>query len=234
MSRALPLAPEALYEGQLEHLWCICKLCWTWDPSERPTMIEVISNIHGSPRSNSSRSSSIGSQSGTSASPTLRGPSKTSRDTVRTGAASVKEEGIAYSLWVRKWLVLKDDVLVFHKSEVSANSPFLSKIADPELHHEQNSPPQSHIRLEDVTKVERVDLKSYCLVVESPNRKVCLSFMGNVEVYAWRDDIYSRSRLQSTGPASNFLQKMHRRFKASPKFFMVRNTVHSRLVLVIT
>lgn len=39
---------------------------------------------------------------------------------VRNGYASVKEDGFASWLWNRKWLVLKDQSLTFHKNEVSS------------------------------------------------------------------------------------------------------------------
>ena len=39
---------------------------------------------------------------------------------VRSGVASVKEEGFASWLWKAKWLVLKEQTLTIHKSEVRA------------------------------------------------------------------------------------------------------------------
>lgn len=39
---------------------------------------------------------------------------------VRQGYANVKEDGFASFLWNRRWLVLKDQILSFHKNEVSS------------------------------------------------------------------------------------------------------------------
>ncbi|KAL5520435.1 hypothetical protein ACEPAG_9659 [Sanghuangporus baumii] len=129
------------------------------------------------------------SYSGIGASPIRQSPPRMNSEIVRTGTASIKEEGFASIFWVRKWLVLKEDILSFHKNE--------------------GSPQQSVIRLCDVTNVERVDLKPYCLVVETPDRKVYLSLKSDEEVYAWQDDIYSRSPLQSVGQPTNFVHKVH-------------------------
>jgi serine/threonine-protein kinase CLA4 len=48
-------------------------------------------------------------------------------DIVRTGWASVKEDGFAIGslFWSRKWLVLKETTLTFHKNEVSFADTFL-------------------------------------------------------------------------------------------------------------
>jgi serine/threonine-protein kinase CLA4 len=41
---------------------------------------------------------------------------------VRQGYVSVKEDGFASFLWSRKWLVLKEHILSFHKNEVIIHS----------------------------------------------------------------------------------------------------------------
>ncbi|THG92582.1 hypothetical protein EW145_g8666, partial [Phellinidium pouzarii] len=69
--------------------------------------------------------------------------------------------------------------------------------------------PQSVIKLADISNVERVDLKLYCLVIETADRRVYLSLRSDEEVYGWQDDIYSRSPLMSVGQPTNFVHKVH-------------------------
>lgn len=44
---------------------------------------------------------------------------------VRKGFVQVKEDGLVSWLWNRKWLVLRDQSLTFHKNEVSLGSASL-------------------------------------------------------------------------------------------------------------
>ncbi|KAI5119254.1 hypothetical protein M0805_007257 [Coniferiporia weirii] len=129
------------------------------------------------------------SYSGIGASPIRSNSSVSSSEVVRTGWASVKEDAFASLFWVRKWLVLKEQSLTFHKNETAQA--------------------QSIIKLGDISNVERVDLKLYCLVVETADRRVYLSLKNDEEVYKWQDDIYSRSPLQSVGQPTNFVHKVH-------------------------
>ena len=65
------------------------------------------------------------------------------------------------------------------------------------------------IKLSDVSGVERVDIKPYCLLVETNDRKVYLSLRNDEEVYGWQDDIYSRSPLMTVSNPTNFVHKVH-------------------------
>lgn len=58
---------------------------------------------------------------------------------VRSGTVSWKEEGFASFIFLRKWLVLKDETLSVHKSEVSPDHP---SIIPRSPHH----PPSRHPR----------------------------------------------------------------------------------------
>ncbi|EJD05030.1 Pkinase-domain-containing protein [Fomitiporia mediterranea MF3/22] len=136
-----------------------------------------------------SGSSYATSYSGIGASPIRQSGPPMNSEIVRTGWASVKEDAFASLFWVRKYLILKEHALSFHKNESAQQ--------------------QSVIKLGDVTNVERVDLKPYCLVIETPEKRVYLSLKNDEEVYTWQDDIYSRSPLQSVGQPTNFVHKVH-------------------------
>ncbi|KAG5641764.1 hypothetical protein DXG03_004276 [Asterophora parasitica] len=65
------------------------------------------------------------------------------------------------------------------------------------------------IPLDQVTKVERVDLKPYCLLLEVKNRSYLLSFETDGELYDWQDDVYSRCPLIGVGNPQDFVHNTH-------------------------
>ena len=56
--------------------------------------------------------------SGIGGSPDRGAPPNTNSSVIRSGFVSVKEDGFASWLWTKRWLVLREQVLSFHKSEV--------------------------------------------------------------------------------------------------------------------
>ncbi|KAJ7223113.1 STE/STE20/PAKA protein kinase [Mycena pura] len=139
--------------------------------------------------SSASGSSYSTSYSGIGGSPSSNGTG--AGGVVRQGPVSVKEDGTLTSwIWKIKWLVLKDMTLTLHKSE--------------------NSPQQSVIFLRDITSIERTDLKPYCLLLETQDRKrYYFSLKNDEELYGWQDDIYSRSPLMGFSAPTNFVHKVH-------------------------
>ncbi|KAH6890934.1 STE/STE20/PAKA protein kinase [Coprinopsis sp. MPI-PUGE-AT-0042] len=108
---------------------------------------------------------------------------------VRSGPVSMKEDGFGNWLWQRRWLVLRDQALSIHKSE--------------------NSSQLSSIWLRDVSNIERTDLKPYCLLLETKDKRYFLSLKNDEELYGWQDDVYSRSPLMGFGGPTNFVHKVH-------------------------
>ncbi|KIJ64241.1 hypothetical protein HYDPIDRAFT_28677 [Hydnomerulius pinastri MD-312] len=108
---------------------------------------------------------------------------------VRNGMVSLKEEGFASFMFLRKWLVLKEQTLSVHKTE--------------------SAPQQSVIPLKDITNIERVDLKPYCLLLETKDKRYHLALKNDEELYGWQDDIYSRSPLMGVSNPTNFVHKVH-------------------------
>lgn len=53
--------------------------------------------------------------------PTRAPPPAPTRQVVRSGYASVKEDGFASLFWNRRWMVLKEETLSFHKNEVGGS-----------------------------------------------------------------------------------------------------------------
>ncbi|KAG2344780.1 hypothetical protein BDR05DRAFT_1016131, partial [Suillus weaverae] len=88
-----------------------------------------------------------------------------------------------------KWLVLKEQTLSIHKTETS--------------------PQQSVIPLKDITNIEHVDLKPYCLLLETKDKRYHLALKNDEELYGWQDDVYSRSPLMGFSNPTNFVHKVH-------------------------
>ncbi|KZS89295.1 Pkinase-domain-containing protein [Sistotremastrum niveocremeum HHB9708] len=107
---------------------------------------------------------------------------------VRNGWVQIKEAGWLAS-WNRKWIVLKEETLTFHKNETSQHN--------------------SVVFLRDISNVERVNLKDYCLLIETKDKRIHLAMKSDEELYGWQDDIYSRSPLMGVSNPTNFVHKIH-------------------------
>jgi hypothetical protein len=86
----------------------------------------------------------------------------------------------------------------------------------------QNSPETNVIYLCDISNVERTDLKPYCLLLETKDKRFFLSLKSDEELYGWQDDIYSRSPLMSVSNPTNFVHNIHIGFDPVSGAFTVR------------
>ncbi|KAM6491085.1 Pkinase domain containing protein [Amanita muscaria] len=108
---------------------------------------------------------------------------------VRAGPVGIKEEGGLTSwIWKAKWMVLKDQLLIVHKSETQTA--------------------QFTINLREVTNIERIDLKPYCLQLDVKDKRYFFSLKNDEELYGWQDDIYARTPMGASIP-TNFVHKIH-------------------------
>ncbi|WVQ97785.1 hypothetical protein IAU59_004899 [Kwoniella sp. CBS 9459] len=110
--------------------------------------------------------------------------------TVRTGPASVKEEGLRAFMWSKRWLVLGGSELSIFKNE-------------------QSSSPVYTLSLGEVQDVQRVDTKPFCVELETKDKLLYFAFRSDDEVYAWMDDIYNRSPLMGVSGPTNFVHQVH-------------------------
>nr|QPG55753.1 pheromone receptor [Auricularia cornea] len=127
--------------------------------------------------------------SGIGASPLRSSSAPSPSEIIRRGWASVKEDGFASFLWARKFLILRDQTLSFHKNESGSQT--------------------NVIYLRDITNIERTDLKPYCLLLDTKEKRFFFSLKNDEEVYGWQDDIYSRSPLMGVSNPTNFVHKIH-------------------------
>ena len=161
--------------------------------------------------------SSSGSYSGIGGSPNRNSENIMNTHVVRSGVVSIKEEGFATSwLWRPKWLVLKEQTLSIHKSEVSLTypptlPPYHNSLGHRQLNFRpfQTGSASGTINLRDITNIERIDLKPYCLLLETKDKRFHLSLKNDEELYGWQDDIYSRSPLMGVSNPTNFVHQVH-------------------------
>ncbi|KAI0087556.1 kinase-like domain-containing protein [Irpex rosettiformis] len=135
-------------------------------------------------------SSYSSSYTGIGGSPDRSSDSMLGSQVVRSGVVSIKEDGLVSWLWRPKWLVLKEQTLSIHKSESSSQA-------------------QNVVNLGDIANIERTDLKPYCLLLETKDKRMFFSLKNDEELYGWQDDIYSRSPLMGVSNPTNFQHKVH-------------------------
>ncbi|KAK4701695.1 serine/threonine-protein kinase CLA4, partial [Phenoliferia sp. Uapishka_3] len=110
---------------------------------------------------------------------------------VRRGWISVKEDGLRAWIWSKRWLVLREQTLSFHKNESSITT----------------SSPAIYLR--ELSSVTREDLKPYCISLVTPARTFYIALKSDEELYGWMDDIYSRSPLMGVSSPTNFVHQVH-------------------------
>ena len=74
---------------------------------------------------------------------------------------------------------------------------------------QQSSSPVYICNLTDVIDVQRVDLKPFCVEVETKEKLLYFAFRTDEEVYGWMEDIYSRSPLMGVSQPTNFVHQVH-------------------------
>ncbi|WVR04401.1 hypothetical protein IAU60_001403 [Kwoniella sp. DSM 27419] len=155
--------------------------------SSRPSASAAASS-----RSNFSSTSYAASFPAVTPSPsaTSRGKENGMSRSMRAGPVSVKEEGLRAFMWSKRWLVLGSAELHVYKSE-------------------QSSSPAFSVALTEVQDVQRVDLKPFCIEIETKEKLLYFAFRSDDEVYAWMDDIYSRSPLMGVSGPTNFVHQVH-------------------------
>ena len=78
------------------------------------------------------------------------------------------------------------------------------------------------MNLGDIANIERTDLKPYCLLLETKDKRMFFSLKNDEELYGWQDDIYSRSPMAGVSNPTNFVHKVHVGFDPVSGAFTVR------------
>ncbi|KAI7849740.1 kinase-like domain-containing protein [Circinella umbellata] len=107
----------------------------------------------------------------------------------KDGYLHVKEDGIRAWMWSKRYVVLREQTLTFHRNEQTGQCVAL-------------------IFLKDINAVTRAELKSYCFELGTKGKTYYLACKSDEELYSWMDEIYNRSPLGASGP-TNFVHRVH-------------------------
>lgn len=110
-------------------------------------------------------------------------------DVIKEGYLSVKEDGLRAWIWSKRYCVLRDQALTFHRNEQSGQCVAL-------------------IFLKEITSVTRTDLKPYCFETATKDKTYFIACKNDEELYSWMDEIYNRSTVGASGP-TNFVHEVH-------------------------
>ncbi|KAJ3387602.1 Protein kinase [Lobulomyces angularis] len=118
---------------------------------------------------------------------------------VKRGYCSVKEDGIRSFLWAKRWLLLREQTLTFHRNENTYQALAL-------------------VFLKEIDAVNRTDHKPYCFEIITKDKSYYISCKSDEELYSWIDELYQRSPLGISGP-TNFVHEVHVGFDAHSGLF---------------
>jgi hypothetical protein len=122
---------------------------------------------------------------------------------VKRGYADVREDGIKSFLWPKRWLLLREQTLTFHRNENTYQANAL-------------------VFLREILEVKRSELRPYCFEIVSKEKSFYISCKSDDDLYSWMDEIYQRSPLGASVP-TNFEHKVHVGFDIDSGNFTVLN-----------
>ncbi|KAI8891453.1 Pkinase-domain-containing protein [Backusella circina FSU 941] len=108
---------------------------------------------------------------------------------IKDGYLSVKEDGLRAWIWSKRFCVLRDQALTFHRNEQSGQCVAL-------------------IFLKEISSVTRTDLKPYCFEIITKDKNYNIACKSDEDLYSWMDEIYNRSSVGASGP-TNFVHEVH-------------------------
>ncbi|KAG1460458.1 hypothetical protein G6F46_005630 [Rhizopus delemar] len=109
-------------------------------------------------------------------------------EVIKEGYVSLKEDGLRAWIWSKRYCVLRDQSLTFHRNEAGQCIGLLF--------------------LKEIGSVTRVDLKPYCFEITAKDKTYYIACKCDEELYSWMDEIYNRSSVGTSGP-TNFIHKVH-------------------------
>ncbi|CAG8782735.1 3960_t:CDS:2, partial [Gigaspora margarita] len=103
---------------------------------------------------------------------TPSGPMNNNSHVVKKGYISVKEDGLRAWIWSKRWMLLREQTLTFHRNENTYQAVAL-------------------IFLKEINSVSRTELKPYCFEIQTKDKTYYLSCKNDEELYSWMDEIYN-------------------------------------------
>ncbi|KAI9005859.1 kinase-like domain-containing protein [Phycomyces nitens] len=107
----------------------------------------------------------------------------------KDGYLLVKEDGLRAWIWSKRYVVLREQSLTFHRNEQMGQCVAL-------------------IFLKDINAVTRAELKTHCFELSTKQKTYYVACKNDEELYSWMDEVYNRSPLGASGP-TNFEHKVH-------------------------
>ncbi|KAI8377542.1 kinase-like domain-containing protein [Radiomyces spectabilis] len=107
----------------------------------------------------------------------------------KDGYVQVKEDGIKAWMWSKRYVVLRDQTLTFHRNEQTGQCVAL-------------------IMLKDIRAVARTELKTHCFEIATKGKSYFIACKNDEELYSWMDDIYNRSPSGMSNP-TDFVHNVH-------------------------
>ncbi|KAI7866451.1 kinase-like domain-containing protein [Spinellus fusiger] len=108
----------------------------------------------------------------------------------KDGYLQVKEDGLRAWIWSKRYVVLREQTLTFHRNEQMGQCVAL-------------------IFLKDINSVTRTELKTHCFELSTKQKTYYVACKNDEELYSWMDEVYNkRSPLGVSGP-TNFVHKIH-------------------------
>ncbi|KAI9283376.1 kinase-like domain-containing protein [Sporodiniella umbellata] len=120
-------------------------------------------------------------------------------DIKKDGYLQVKEDGFRAWIWSKRYVVLRDQAITFHRNEQTGQCIAIAF-------------------LKEMTSVTRSELKPYCFELETKSRSYYIACRNDEELYSWMDEIYNRSPLGVSGP-TDFVHKVHVGFNPATGVF---------------
>ncbi|OBZ81929.1 Serine/threonine-protein kinase SKM1 [Choanephora cucurbitarum] len=107
----------------------------------------------------------------------------------KDGYLQVKEDGLRAWIWSKRYVVLREQTITFHRNEQTGQCVAL-------------------VFLKDITAVARSEAKPYCFEIGTKIKSYYIACRNDEELYSWMDEIYNRSPLGASGP-TNFVHQVH-------------------------
>lgn len=126
-------------------------------------------------------------------------PPRLSSYVVKRGYLLVKDDGLRAFLWSKKWCLLREQTLTFHKNENTYQALYL-------------------IFLKEIQGIQRTEIKPFALEIVTRDKTYYIAFSSDEELYSWQDEIYQRSPLGISQP-TNFVHNVHVGFDQNSGIF---------------
>ncbi|KAI9296280.1 PBD-domain-containing protein [Neoconidiobolus thromboides FSU 785] len=109
---------------------------------------------------------------------------------VKEGYLSIKEDSFKSWRWQRRWALLREHTLTFHRNESSYQASSL-------------------VFLKEVLQVSRNQLRTHSFEIITKDKTYYISCKDDEELYSWMDAIYQRSSQAAVSNPTNFVHEIH-------------------------